>query len=137
VTIALAAGLLALIVLVRRFGAGRLATAAAVVFFGWWLAWAGHVIIVALAVVALAGAWFASLRISPRTAHRGGRCQGGRIYSLIWRKRFRHDAKCGGRGRVISPGAARFGTPRIRAEAAADKAAAREARRRGPFAERA
>jgi hypothetical protein len=64
--------------------------------------------------------------------HNHGPCNGtGRIYNRFFNWMFR---MCGcGNGRVVRAGAARYGQPRIRAEAAQDRANIRATRR---FSER-
>jgi hypothetical protein len=123
------------VLLARRFSGRAVAVGAAVLVAGYALLRAGDVILVVLVGLAWFLIWLASLRINPRVAHRS--CAGGRIYGKIFRKRFRLDPVCGGRGRVVSGGAALFGSPKIRAEYRAQRAAAREARRRGRYSEAA
>jgi hypothetical protein len=91
--------------------------------------WAGLVI----AVFVLGIGYFVSLYVHPRTACRA--CDGsGRFYGAIYTWNFRMCHACGGNGRKIRFGAARWGSPRVRTEAAAVRSAIQSAER-GRFIE--
>ena len=131
----LAAAIVVIGLLVRRFSGRAVLIAGIVLAAGYGLLASGRVLLVVVVALAWFCVWLISIRINPRVAHRG--CRGGRIYGVIFRKRFRLDPACGGRGRVVSRGAALLGTPAAKAEYQAQRAAAREARRRGRYSEAA
>lgn len=83
--------------------------------------------LVIASLVLLAG-YFASLRLHPRTAC--GKCKGsGRYYGWLYSWVFRFCHKCLGSGRKVRFGAAQWGTPAMRAEAASVKSAVQQAQR--------
>ncbi len=85
-----------------------------------------------IAAVILAAGYLFSLRLNPRIRHRSCRGSGrasGWLYTWTWHR----CAGCGGRGQVIRWGATRWGTPRIREEAAQQAAAVTEARQRNTW----
>jgi hypothetical protein len=99
------------------------------------IAWAvGRWLALALVAVVFAAVYLVAVKTHPR----GGcpACKGnGRFYHPIFRWQFRLCASCGGNGRRITPGAAAFGTPEVRAQAAVETQARAERRRKqGPLA---
>jgi hypothetical protein len=91
--------------------------------------WAG----LAIAAFVLLIGYVISLYLHPRTACRT--CKGtGRFYGAVYSWSFRMCPACGGNGRKIRFGAARWGSPRVRTEAAAVRSALQSAQR-GRFVE--
>jgi hypothetical protein len=86
--------------------------------------WTGLVI----ASAVLAAGYFVSVRWHPRIACRT--CKGaGRRYGLIYTWVYRFCRDCLGSGRKVRYGAAQWGSPRMRAEAAATRQSVRSAQR--------
>lgn len=91
--------------------------------------WVGLVV----AAFVLAIGYIISLYVHPRAACRA--CKGtGRFYGAIYTWNFRMCHACGGNGRKIRFGAARWGSLRVRTEAAAVRSALQSAER-GHFIE--
>lgn len=125
-TVLLIAALLLLIYLVRRYSGRTVIIAILLIFASAWQWQAGHEVLVVVTWILAFLGWLVSLRINGRIPHAA--CKGrGRKYGLIFRHRFRLCG-CGG-GRVISPAAARLGTPRVREEAVRQAEAIRNAGR--------
>lgn len=81
-----------------------------------------------LAAVVLTAGYAISIRWHPRTACRG--CKGtGRHYGLLYSWVFRFHKDCLGSGRKVRFGASRWGTMRVREEAAAVKQSVQTASR--------
>ena len=81
-----------------------------------------------IAATVLAVAYFVSVRLHPRIACRT--CKGtGKFYGWIFTWVWRNCHKCLGSGRKVRYGASMWGTPTVRAEAEATKAAVKEAPR--------
>jgi hypothetical protein len=87
----------------------------------------------AIAALVLLVGYAASLRLHPRAACRA--CKGsGRYYGAVYSWAFRFCPACLGSGRKVRFGAARWGTPAMRAEAASARNAVQQAQR-GRFIE--
>ena len=81
-----------------------------------------------VAALVLAVGYWVSLRLNPRTTHRS--CKGsGRSYGWGYSWAYHRCAGCGGSGRVVRYGAARWGQQTVRDEAARQASAATEAKR--------
>jgi hypothetical protein len=92
----------------------------------------GHVAGLIVAALILAVGYWMSVRLNPRIAHRSCRGTGrpaGRIYTWAHHK----CAGCGGSGRVIRYGSARWGTQPIRDEAERTASARADAKRAGSW----
>jgi hypothetical protein len=86
--------------------------------------WAGLII----AASVLGAGYAVSIRLHPRIACR--KCKGsGRYYGWLYSWVFRFCRDCLGTGRKIRYGAAAWGSPNMRAEAAARKQAVKTAQR--------
>jgi len=80
-----------------------------------------------VAALGLFAGYIVTIRFNPRISHRP--CRGtGRRTGWIYTWTHHRDRDCGGTGRVIRWGSARFGTQPIRAEATRQEAARRRAR---------
>jgi hypothetical protein len=89
----------------------------------------GHAVGLILALIVLAIGYWISLRLSPRAPH--GACGGtGRSHGWVFTSAHHKCAGCGGSGRVIRGGAARFGNAAIRDEATRMASARADAKRR-------